>query len=308
MPRGLNTSVNMCIDSGVCDDEVEDAVGDLALERHRVRLLGVDEVGELDRVADEEDAEVVADQVPVAVLGVELDREAARVAQRLGGVAAAGDRREAHGDLGPLARLLEQLGARVLARSARRRPCPSPRRSRTRRAAGVDDALRDALAVEVADLLEEVVVLERRRAAGADGARVLVVGDGMALAGGQDVRSSVMRAGLPEPARSETCAGARGVDRRLDAGGVDVEVCHRAHASVGPSARPCATPRSSASPPGTPPSPARRRSTMFVSTRRGRASHPRHRRQARRPARARSRGRQPAARRGGRARTGSPPR
>ena len=90
-------------------DEVEDAVGDLALEGDRVGLLGVDEVWELDRVADEEDTEVVADEVPVAVLGVELDREAARVADRLGGVAAAGHGREAHGDIGPLAGLLEQL-------------------------------------------------------------------------------------------------------------------------------------------------------------------------------------------------------
>ena len=43
-------------------------------------LLGVDEVLELAGVADEEDRGVVAHQVVVALLGVELDREAARVA------------------------------------------------------------------------------------------------------------------------------------------------------------------------------------------------------------------------------------
>ena len=63
-------------------DEVELPVGVLPV-RHRVGLEGVDEVGELDGVADEEDLEVVADEIPVAVLGVELDGEAARVAQRL---------------------------------------------------------------------------------------------------------------------------------------------------------------------------------------------------------------------------------
>ena len=48
-------------------------------------------------------------------------------------------------------------------------------------AARVHDALRDPLAVEVADLLEEVVVLERRRAAAADGPLRLVVGHRVAL-------------------------------------------------------------------------------------------------------------------------------
>ena len=44
-------------------------------------------------------------------------------------------------------------------------------------AAGMDDALGDALVVEVEDLLPEVEVLQRRRAAGADAQGVLVVGD-----------------------------------------------------------------------------------------------------------------------------------
>ncbi len=47
-------------------------------------------------------------------------------------------------------------------------------------------ALRDALAVEVADLLEELVVLERRRSARPDRALVLVVVDRMPLTVGQN--------------------------------------------------------------------------------------------------------------------------
>ena len=131
-------------------------------------------------------AEVVADEIPVAVLGVELDGEAARVAGGLGGVAAAGDGGEADGEVGALALLLEQLGAGVL-----RDRLVADRAVRLEvavgdDAAGVDDALGDALAVEVADLLEELVVLQRRRPAGADGALVLVVVDRVALAVGQD--------------------------------------------------------------------------------------------------------------------------
>jgi hypothetical protein len=53
-------------------------------------------------------------------------------------------------------------------------------------AARVHHALGDPLAVEVRDLLEEVVVLEHRRAAVAHGAVVLVVDDRVALARGQD--------------------------------------------------------------------------------------------------------------------------
>ena len=43
-------------------------------------LHGVDEVGEFDRVLDEEDRHVVADEIEVAFLRVELDGEAADVA------------------------------------------------------------------------------------------------------------------------------------------------------------------------------------------------------------------------------------
>jgi hypothetical protein len=46
------------------------------------------------------------------------------------------------------------------------------------------DPLRDALAVEVGDLLDELVVLERRRPPLAHAAEALVVAHGMTLTGG----------------------------------------------------------------------------------------------------------------------------
>ena len=61
-----------------------------------IALLGMDEGGKEDGVADEEDGRVVAHQVPVALLGVELEREAAWVAHRVGRAALASDRGEAH--------------------------------------------------------------------------------------------------------------------------------------------------------------------------------------------------------------------
>ena len=78
-----------------------DVVGCLGMERHEVpervvrrlrlwnlaigvRLDGVDDVGELDPVLDEEHRHVVADQIEVAFIGVELDREAPHVTNRVG--------------------------------------------------------------------------------------------------------------------------------------------------------------------------------------------------------------------------------
>ena len=50
-----------------------------------IPLLGVDEVGEFQGIADEEHRGVVAHQIPVALLGVELEGEAAHVAFGVGG-------------------------------------------------------------------------------------------------------------------------------------------------------------------------------------------------------------------------------
>src|SRR5260370_34610522 len=71
------------------------------------------EVREPQRVAEEEDRRVVADDVPVALLGIELEGGAADVAFRIGGAALAGDGREAreHGRLLPDLRENLRLGA-----------------------------------------------------------------------------------------------------------------------------------------------------------------------------------------------------
>lgn len=56
-------------------------MGTLAL-RHlimRLRLDGMDDVGELDGVLNEEDWDVVTDKIPVTFLRIELDGEASHV-------------------------------------------------------------------------------------------------------------------------------------------------------------------------------------------------------------------------------------
>ena len=151
----------------VMHDEVVEAPGLLPV-RHRVGLEGVDHVRELDRVADEEDLEVVADEVPVAVDRLELDREAARVARRLGRVLGADHGREADEDGRAHAGLRQHLGAGVFRGRLVADLAVGLEIAVRGGAAGVDDALGDALAVEMRDLLDELVVLEGRRAALAD--------------------------------------------------------------------------------------------------------------------------------------------
>ena len=146
----------------------------------RLRLGGMHQVGKLHRVLDEEDRDVVADQIPVALVGVELDGEAAHVARRIGRAALAEDGREAHEDRRLLAGLGKERGAREL-----------PERSGAleeavrRRAARVHDPLGDTLVVEVRDLLAQDEVFEQRRPAQPRLQRILVVRDRHALIGGQ---------------------------------------------------------------------------------------------------------------------------
>ena len=98
---------------GHLGDEVpEVVVGGGRLGKAAVRLVlhRVDQVRELHRILDEEDRDIVADEVPVAGLGVELHREAADVAHQVGRALVAGDRREADEGRRALALLLEGRG------------------------------------------------------------------------------------------------------------------------------------------------------------------------------------------------------
>ena len=131
-------------------------------------LLRADEVLELQRVADEEDRRVVADDVEVALRRVELEREAAWVAPGVGRAALAGDRREPQDQLG-LRAGLEHGGLRVPADVVGHHE-----RAEGAAALGVRLALGDAFPVEVRHLLDQVEVLEQDRSVRTDGQGVLL--------------------------------------------------------------------------------------------------------------------------------------
>lgn len=131
-------------------------------------LLRADEVRELHRVADEEHRGVVADEVVIALVGVELEGEAPGVAPRVGGALLSGDGREAREHVRRRARLEQRcfrVGADVLGRLERAEGAGSLR---------VDVPLGDALAVEVRHLVEEVDVVQDDRTVGADGEAVAI--------------------------------------------------------------------------------------------------------------------------------------
>ncbi len=168
---------------GVQGDEVPEGVvralglGDLPIG---MGLGGVDDVGELDAVLDEEHRDVVGDQVEGSLVGVELRGEAAGVAGGVHRAAGADDGGEAGEHLGALP-LGEESGPAHGLRGA------VPLEDAVGGgAAGVDHSFRDPLVVEVGDLLAQVVVLQQHGAASARLQRVVGVAQARSLRGRQE--------------------------------------------------------------------------------------------------------------------------
>ena len=147
-------------------------LGDLTI---RLRLRRVDEVRELDAVLDEEHRDVVADQIEVALLRVELRREAAHVADGVRRAPGPDDGREPDEHRGRRALAKESGRAEVVGTLGRLEGAVSAGSSR------VHDAFGEPLVVEVGDLLAQVVVLEQGRAALTDGEAVVGVVHAQAL-------------------------------------------------------------------------------------------------------------------------------
>ena len=68
--------------------------GRLRVALVRLHLYRMDQIGKLDRVLDEEHRNVVADQIPVAFIGVELHRKTAHIAGSINRTSPACNRRE----------------------------------------------------------------------------------------------------------------------------------------------------------------------------------------------------------------------
>lgn len=77
--------------------------------RLRVSLLGMYEGGEFDAVSYEEHGCIIANHVPISLLGIELDRETARIPGRITRSLLSADSRKPNGDFRFLADLAEDI-------------------------------------------------------------------------------------------------------------------------------------------------------------------------------------------------------
>ena len=117
--RGIARSdiahISMWVDSGIKRHEVpEVVVRGLRLRKGPIRFLlrGMDEVGKLDRVLDEEHGNVVADDVEVSRLRVQLHRKSAHITRQIERTLVSDDGGEPDKRRGDLTRLLEEICSR----------------------------------------------------------------------------------------------------------------------------------------------------------------------------------------------------
>lgn len=123
-----------------------------------VTLLGVNEVGELGRISQEEDRGVVGNDIPVTLVSPELDRESTRITGTVVGTRLTTDSGESDGD-GALLASLEDVGkTKVVKRVG------GLVESVGSATLGVNNTLWDTLAVEVRKEVDQVEVLEEKRA------------------------------------------------------------------------------------------------------------------------------------------------
>ena len=121
-------------------------------------------IWEFDGVSDEEDRQIVAYQIVVSVFGVELDGKTSWIASRIGRSSCTHHRRETDEDICLFLRVLEEFRASVF--------CHALVHLEVAVRAGtfsVNHTLRNALTVEVRELLDKKHILQQNRSTFADG-------------------------------------------------------------------------------------------------------------------------------------------
>ena len=125
-----------------------------------VPLHGMVQVGELQGIAQEEYGRVVAHEIPVAFLGIELHREAPDIALGVGSAALAGHRGKAEEEFGLLAHFGENLRLGVAGDIV-----GDGEGAVSAGTLGVHAPLGYHLPVEVGELFQEPDILQQHRAA-----------------------------------------------------------------------------------------------------------------------------------------------
>ena len=129
-----------------------------------VRLLCVDEVGELDSVSDEEDRGVVANEIIDSFFSVMLDGEPSWISDDISGSLLSSDSGESGEDGSLLADLVEEVSLRVF-----RDVSSNLEISMSSSSLSVDDSLRDSLRIKLLKLVNEMSVLKKSGSSDASG-------------------------------------------------------------------------------------------------------------------------------------------
>jgi hypothetical protein len=145
----------------------------------RVTLLGVDEVGELGRVTNEEDGSVVENPVEVTLLSPQLDSKPTRVTSGVSRTRLATDSGEANGCTAFGTRLLEELDSA----DVRERVSQLEETVGTG-TFGVYDTLGDTLTIKVSEKIDVVEVLEEEGTKNTSALSSVWLADGCAVGSG----------------------------------------------------------------------------------------------------------------------------
>ncbi|MNE31343.1 hypothetical protein D3C80_1249070 [compost metagenome] len=154
----------------------------LRLRKGAIGLLlgGMNEIRKLDCVLNEEDGNVVADEVPISFLGVELHGRAAHIPREIGRALVAGHCREPHEGRGLFTGPLKQVslgvgGKGVIGLEIAMRAVT----------AGMNHAFWNSLVIEMENLLAEMKIIHEKRPARTDPKGILVIRNRPALRGRQ---------------------------------------------------------------------------------------------------------------------------
>src|SRR5690606_34313477 len=152
-----------------------------------IGFMGMNEVRKLNGVPYEEDLQVVAHQVPVSVLGIELDRKTPGVPKGFRGMFSVDDGGKPYKDRRLFFGIGKDLGAGEFTDGIISHFSITFKISVRSGSPGMYHSLRDTLPVEMGHLLEKLVILHRCWPAVAYSTGVLIVINGMPLPGGQNI-------------------------------------------------------------------------------------------------------------------------
>ncbi len=149
----------------------------------RFRLNGMNDIGELDRILNEENRNIIGDKIVVAVFGIELCCKSPHIAGSIGRTARADYSGETYEDRRLHGRVLQKFGHRVLRNRFIGLKVPVYAKS-TR----MNDTLRNALMIEVGHFLAKMEILHQGRSPPARLKRIIGVGYANSLIGRKRLR------------------------------------------------------------------------------------------------------------------------